>query len=90
MTPNTGSVTGQRKSAPMGRGHGQLERVTVNLTPRSSRALNRAVELSGDSKTDAINRAVQLYELVEQVVEAGGSVYMRENEDAELERLRFF
>ena len=72
------------------RGHGPAERVTVNLTARSSRALSRTVELTGERKTDAINRALQLYELLEEVIEAGGSVYLRENEQAELERLRLF
>jgi hypothetical protein len=64
-----------------------LERVTVNLTPRSSRALEQAVSLTGDSKTDTINRAVQLYEYIEQILEAGGSVYIRA-EDGDLERLK--
>ena len=73
-----------------GRGRGPLERVTVNLTPRSSRALDNAVVISGDTKTDAINRAVQLYELFEEISAAGGSFYVRPDADAELERLRIF
>src|SRR4051794_1094496 len=42
----------------------QMERVTVNLTPRASEALREAVELSKDSKTDTINRALQVYAFV--------------------------
>jgi len=68
---------------------GSLERVTVNLTLRSSQALDEAVRLTGDTKTDAINRAVQLYAFVEKVIDQGGSVYVRDAESGELERLRF-
>ncbi len=44
---------------------GSLERVTVNLTPRSSKALEEVVGLTGDSKTDSINRAIQIYAYIE-------------------------
>ncbi len=66
-----------------------LERITVNLTPRSSCALEFAVDMTGDTKTDAINRAVQIYAWLEQVLEGGGSVHVRPAEGAALERLRF-
>jgi hypothetical protein len=65
-----------------------LERITVNLTPRSSSALELAVELSGDTKTDTINRAIQIYAYLEKVLQDGGSVHVREQTGAELERLR--
>jgi hypothetical protein len=64
--------------------------VTVNLTPRSSRALDSTVAMTGDSKTDTINRAVQVYELVEEIMKAGGALYIRPHAEAELERLRIF
>jgi hypothetical protein len=71
------------------RGGGRgLERITVNLTSRSSAALVLAVELSGDTKTDTINRALQIYAYLEQVIRDGGSVHVREQNGAELERLR--
>jgi hypothetical protein len=66
----------------------ELERITVNLTPRSSAALKVAVELTGDTKTDTINRAIQLYAYLEKVIRDGGSVHVREEEGAELQRLR--
>ena len=56
------------------RGGGGLERVTVNLIPRASRALEQAGELTGDSKTDTINRALQVYAYLEEVWAKGGSV----------------
>lgn len=69
---------------------GTLERVTVNLTPRSARALELATQLTGDSKTDAINKAIQVYAYLEHVIANGGSVHTRESEDSDLERLKFF
>jgi hypothetical protein len=66
------------------------ERVTVNLTPRSVRALHNIVGWTGHNKTDAINRALQVYEFVQQVMENGGSVHVRQGQEAELERLTFF
>ncbi len=74
-------------SAPA-RGGGSFERVTVNLTQKSSEALADAVGLTRDSKTDSVNKALQLYGLLQHVLANGGAVYIREAADAELERLR--
>lgn len=76
------------KSPRRGGGRG-LERITVNLTPRSSSALEFAADVTGDTKTDAINRAIQIYAWLEQVIEGGGSVHVRPIAGAEVERLRF-
>lgn len=69
---------------------GSLERVTVNLTTRSARALELATQLTGDSKTDAINRAIQIYAYLEHILSKDGSIHIRESEGAEPERLKFF
>jgi hypothetical protein len=66
------------------------ERVTVNLTPRSVRALRNVVGWTHYSKTDVINRALQVYEFVQQIMEDGGSVHVRQTQDGELERLTIF
>lgn len=60
-----------------------LERVTVNLTERSAKALRLAAGLTGDTKTDTINRALQVYAYFEHVVSQGGSVLVRESPDAD-------
>ena len=76
--------------APGGSGCGGLfERITVNLTGRASRALELATELTGDTKTDAVNRALQIYAYVEQVMAAGGSIRVRAAAGAELDLLKF-
>ena len=55
-----------------------LERITVNLVPRSSKALHETMELTGDNKTDIFNNAIRLHALVEKVKAAGGEIYLRE------------
>jgi hypothetical protein len=80
---------GARSARPEG-SNGPLERVTVNLTARSSRALELATEITGDTKTDTINRALQIYAFMEQIIASGGSVYVREGPDSELERVKVF
>jgi hypothetical protein len=67
-----------------------LERVTVNLTRRSVRALANLIGWTGHSGTDAVNRALQVYEFIRQVGENGGSVHVRRSRYAELERVTFF
>ena len=49
-----------------------------------------ATELTGDTKTDTINRALQIYAFLEQILARGGSIYTRESADAELERIKIF
>ena len=71
-----------------GRGGGSHERVTVNLTRKASNALANAVQLTGDSKTDTINKALQVYQLLQQIQADGGADYLKESAGAELERLR--
>jgi hypothetical protein len=89
-----GRRQGARRHGPPGdRGHGgggPLERVTVNLVVRASRALQRVVELTGDSKTDAINRAIQVYAFLEEVESKGGDVYIRETKDSDFQLVKMF
>lgn len=55
------------------------ERLTVNLTRRSSAALELAAQIAGDTKTDAVNRALQVYAYLMHLQEQGGEVLVREN-----------
>jgi hypothetical protein len=71
----------RHQGPPVERGHGgngPLERITVNLIARASRALQRVVDRTGDSKTDAINRAIQVYAYLEEVEANGGEITVRE------------
>lgn len=67
---------------------GSLQRVTVNLTPRSWQALEMAVKRTEDSQTDTINRAIQIYSYLAEITETGGTLYVRDAGSDELERLR--
>jgi len=73
-----------------GVGGSGLERVTVNLTPRSVEALDSLVRLTGDTKTDTINKALQVYAYLQNLLNTGGALYVRDADGAEVERLRFF
>ncbi|WP_409461883.1 hypothetical protein [Amycolatopsis sp. GA6-003] len=87
------SKAGPGKQPPEGKsgGGGGLERVTVNLAPRASRALERAVNITGDSKTDTINRALQVYAYLEEVWAKDGQVLVRNSpDDDEVTILKFF
>jgi hypothetical protein len=83
-------VERRRRTDPAGQAEPSLERVTVNLTARSSRALDGAVRLTSLNKTDSINRAVQLYGYLQEVIEAGGDIYVRPLPGGELELLKVF
>lgn len=65
-----------------------LERVTVNLVPRAVQSLTLAVELTGDSKTDTINRALQAYAYLLHVHHEGGSILARDK-DGVTNRIEF-
>ena len=87
------AVIERDNETPARRGHGSngpLERVTVNLIARASRALQQVSQLTGDTKTDSMNRAIQIYAYLEEINARGGAVYVRESPDSELERLKMF
>ncbi|PHQ50705.1 hypothetical protein BLA24_18135 [Streptomyces cinnamoneus] len=83
-------MAGGAKSDGRARSGGRFERVTVNLAPRSSAALEHAAMITGDTKTDTINRALQIYAMLADVVDNGGAVLVRYTPDGELERQRLF
>lgn len=55
-----------------------LIQVIVNLTRRAYDALERAHRLTGETRTDTINRALVVYDLVQQLAarRGGGSIRM--------------
>ncbi|GAA3027855.1 hypothetical protein VR41_09245 [Streptomyces sp. NRRL B-1568] len=66
----------------------RLVRVTVNLTEKAYGAVQRSGELTGRNKTDTINRAVHVNAWVEEVLHAGGSIYVEETPGAELQKVK--
>lgn len=69
-------------------GHNLLSRVTVNLNPRSWRALETTASRTGDTRTDIFNRALQVYGYLTELLHTDGAVYVRDSVGAELERLK--
>jgi hypothetical protein len=67
-----------------------LERVTVNLTARAALALDVATGLTGDTKTDIINRALQVYAFLQQVAAHSRPIYVGESAGSTAERVTFF
>lgn len=57
-----------------------LQRITVNFTPRTVVALAAAMEQSGDSQTDTINHAVQMYAFFMGTINEGKTIIL-EDED---------
>ena len=67
-----------------------MEKVTVNLTKRSVEALDKLVESTGETKTDAINKALQVYAFIQEQFDNGGALYVKDAGSDEAERLRIF
>jgi hypothetical protein len=80
----------ERKSDKKNDGPGSGERVTVNLNPRAARALELVTSLTGDTKTEAISRALQVYAFFEETTVNGGTVYVREGKDGALQIVKIF
>jgi hypothetical protein len=66
----------------------ESERLHVLLIPASSEALGKATA-TGVSKTDVVNRAIQLYAFVTEQQAAGSDLLLRTPE-GEVERVRLF
>ncbi|MFG2078273.1 hypothetical protein [Nonomuraea maritima] len=64
------------------------ERLTVNLVQRGAEALVKASELTGHTKTDTVNRALQVYAYLEEVRAQGGEVLIRRT-GGEIEMINF-
>ncbi|SNY72887.1 hypothetical protein [Paractinoplanes atraurantiacus] len=74
-----------RPDPPIGQGGpNQLTRTTVNLTPRAVAALNRMAGNSrtgGPTKTELINRGVQVLEIIEGLLERNNGRLTIKHED---------
>lgn len=62
------------------------ERYSVTLVPPAVEAIERLTESTGLSKTDVINRAVQVYAFIDERMREGSDVLLR-NRDGETERV---
>lgn len=65
-------------------------RLTVNLTTKADEALKNTARLTGHSKTDIVNRALQMYEWLEMEKSRGAQFLLRDPETREMERIAWF
>ncbi len=63
-------------------------RMTITLAPPADKALDELLDATGMSKTDAINRALVLYRLLEEVDREGGQILIQ-RADEEIQRVHF-
>lgn len=78
------SAASNGDSAVVGNG---LTRVTVNLSRQAVQALEAVSEGTGYSKTDTINRALQLYAIVQEIMRSDGGVLRVKHDDGTIERI---
>lgn len=55
----------------------ELTRMTVNLAPRPKASLDRVCKKTGDSMTDALNKAAMMYEMILNIVDEGDGQTLR-------------
>jgi hypothetical protein len=66
----------------------ELHKITVKLIPRAWDAANETAALLGLTRTDVINRALQVYAYFERQIADGSEVFIR-SKDGEMERESF-
>ncbi|MFI5906296.1 hypothetical protein [Dactylosporangium sp. NPDC051541] len=79
-TPGSGDQVGA------GGGNG-LTRVTVNLNRQAMKALEQISSSEHYSKTDTINRALQIYAIVQEVMDRNDGMLRVQRADGSIERI---
>jgi len=54
----------------------ELTKVSANFVPRAVAALDLASEITGDTRTDVLNRAIQVYAYLAKVLEDGNRIFV--------------
>lgn len=65
-------------------------RLTVNLSRRSAEALREAAEMTEDTRTEVINKALQVYRDIRACQERGGGVWLQKDEASEPVLTRYY
>jgi hypothetical protein len=66
------------------------KRITLNLSSRSHAALERIVGLTEDSKTETINKALQVYAMIQERQARGGGAWLQDDADHDPVQGTFF
>jgi predicted transcriptional regulator len=63
-------------------------RITVALIPKAAAELQHLQDRTSMSKTDIVNRAISLYEFIDEEIRAGHDLLIRDAATGEAERIR--
>jgi hypothetical protein len=63
------------------------DRITIGLLPKVSDDLQRLQDMTSMSKTDIVNRAVTMYEFIEDQLRAGRDLLIRDSETQEIHKV---
>ena len=89
MTGRTGNGAIDEELARSQAADRTAERITVALIPKAAADLQQLQDRTGYSKTDIANRAITLYEFIDEQIRAGRDVLIRDNATKETQILRF-
>jgi hypothetical protein len=66
------------------------DRITIALIPKVAAELQRLQNRTDLSKTDLVNRAITLYEFIDEQMREGRDLVIRDGKTGEAERIRFW
>ncbi len=64
------------------------DRITVSLIPKAAASLAALAEQTGLSKTDIVNRGLQLFEFIEAQMRAGNDLIVRDRKTGEAQLVK--
>jgi hypothetical protein len=67
----------------------QSDRITVALIPQSAQNLQDLQDRTSLSKTDLVNRAITLYEFIDEQLREGNDLIVRNKKTGETQLVRF-
>jgi hypothetical protein len=70
-------------------GGNPLTKLTVNITPRATAALDEAAEINAETKTNAVNRAIQAYAFLTRMMEEGWELVLKDPNGGREQRVQF-
>jgi hypothetical protein len=82
MTATDGATTDRAVGQP------PPERITVALIPKAAADLQNLQDNTSLSKTDLVNRAISLYEFIDEQMRAGRDLLIRDNGAGETQLVR--
>jgi hypothetical protein len=71
-----------------GSGGNSVTKLTVNITPRATAALDAAATANGETKPNVVNRAIQAYAFLTRMLNEGWDLVLRDNDGRE-QRVQF-